>query len=339
MAPAWHLRFTPGASFILDAPERPECVWGDGDDVLWAQGESLLITGTPGVGKTTLAQQVVLALLGLRPGVLGYTVAHRGRVLYLAMDRPRQIARSFRRMVTDADRAALAGLTVWEGPPAADVARETGVLLWLAQQAGAQVIVLDSLKDAALGLTSDEVGAAVNRAVQTCLANGVEVLMLHHQVKRSGSGNGGKPIDLADVYGSGWITAGAGSVVLLHGEAGASTVELRHLKPVLAPVGPLSVEHDHTTGTTSRTETVDPLAWLRRQREPVTVHHLAQAYGDLDRATVERARRDLQRLTRQGLAQQHEGSRGGPGGGTPSTWTPVTQPGQGSLPIHPEDPS
>lgn len=326
-------RFTPGASFILDTPAEAPALWGVHGEVLWAEGESLILTGPPGAGKTTVAQQVVLGLLGLRAQVLGYPVTRRAQVLYLAMDRPRQIARSFRRMVTDADRDSLAGLTVWEGPPLADVAKDTSLLLAMAQRSGARVIVLDSLKDAALGLTSDEVGAAVNRAIQTCLASGVDVLILHHQVKRNSEG--GKPTSLADVYGSAWITAGAGSVILLHGEAGAPTVELRHLKSPQEPVGPFQVEHDHHAGTSTRLGHVDALEWLRRQHGPVTAQHLAQVYGDQEPRTVQRARRDLDRLHRDGLANRHEGTKGGNGGGTPTTYTRAAHPDQDTL----EDPS
>ena len=47
--------FVDGGTFILDIPEAIPALWGDGDDVLWAQGESLMIAGPLGLGKTTLA--------------------------------------------------------------------------------------------------------------------------------------------------------------------------------------------------------------------------------------------------------------------------------------------
>jgi len=114
-------------------------------------------------------------------------------------------------MVSERDRATLAErLVIWKGPPPQDIAKNALILLGLAATAGAGTVVLDSLKDAALGLTNDEVGGAVNRAIQTCLVNGVNVVVLHHQTKRSGSGDGGKPLTLADMYGSarhGWALA------------------------------------------------------------------------------------------------------------------------------------
>ncbi|MDQ1626407.1 MAG: hypothetical protein QOI54_151 [Actinomycetota bacterium] len=284
---AYQRRMVTGSAFILDQPLGTSPVWGQGSEVLWGDEEGLVLTGTPGVGKTTLAQQIVKARMGLQSDVLGYKVEPTGsRVLYLAMDRPRQIARSFRRMVNERDRDLLAErLAIWAGPPPMDIAHQTDTLMDLALAAGADTVVIDSLKDAALGLVTDEVGAAVNRAIQTCLTAHVNVLTLHHQTKRSGSGDGSKPISLADVYGSGWITAGAGSVVLLHGDAGARRVALHHLKPVADEVGPLTVEHNHYAGVSRLADdNVDPLLWLRCQREPVTVQHLAQALAGATRS-------------------------------------------------------
>lgn len=328
-----HFTFTNGGAFILDTPSDPPVIWGTSEEILWARGESVILTGTAGVGKTTLAQQVVLGLIGLRAAVIGYPVTPAGRVLYLAMDRPRQIARSFRRMVGEGDRATLAErLVIWQGPPPADVARRPGVLLAMADAAAADVVVLDSLKDAAIGLATDEVGAGVNRALQTLLAAGVDAFILHHQTKRSGNGDGGKPLTLADVYGSAWITNGAGSVILLAGDAGDVVVTLSHLKPVTEPVGPLKLSHDHFAGVTTLADHVDALEWLRRQRGPVTVTALAAARDPAaPRPAQEAARRDLERLVRNGLANRHDGQRGGAGGSTPTTYTPAARPGEAAL--------
>ncbi|HEY9440904.1 MAG TPA: bifunctional DNA primase/polymerase [Streptomyces sp.] len=244
-------RLKDGATFILDAPVDVPAVWGFGDDVLWAVGEALMIVGPPGVGKTTLTTQVVRGLLGLEAAVLGYGVSpSSGRILYLAMDRPAQIARAMRRSFTEDERDILADrLRVWEGPPPGDIARHTDLLVTLAHLAGATTIIVDSLKDAAVGLTEDEIGAGYNRARQTALANGIQVLELHHLVKRGP--NGSKPNTLADVYGSAWLTAGAGSVLLLWGSAGDPLIEATHLKQPASEVGPLRVLHDHQAGRSS----------------------------------------------------------------------------------------
>lgn len=56
--------FRPGGSFILDAPDRPTAVWGAGDEVLWAEGEALLIASLQGLGKSTIGQQLALGRAG-----------------------------------------------------------------------------------------------------------------------------------------------------------------------------------------------------------------------------------------------------------------------------------
>lgn len=186
-------RLKPGGSRILDAPDTVPAAWGDGDQVLWARGEALMLVGPPGVGKTTIAGQLVRARLGLVDQVLGWPVQPGNRrLLYLAMDRPQQIARSLRRLFTEDDRDTLdERLVRWSGPPPADLAQDTNVLVELARSAGADSVVVDSLKDAAIGLTDDAVAGGYNRARQACIEAGVEILELHHQVKRGT--NGGKP--------------------------------------------------------------------------------------------------------------------------------------------------
>jgi len=178
-----------GATFLLDIPEGVPAVWGRGAEVLWAQGEALLIAGPPGVGKTTQISHVLVSMLGIGgTHVLGLPVAPAHKVLYLAMDRPQQIARALSRHVRAEHRTILAEhLIVWKGPPPADLAKHPSALLALVEQAGADVVVIDSLKDAAIGLSEDEVGAGYNRARQLLLAHGVEVVELHH-TRKPGAG-------------------------------------------------------------------------------------------------------------------------------------------------------
>jgi hypothetical protein len=57
-----------GGDFILDEPEIIPAIWGQGERVLWAEGEGIMITGHQGVGKTIVAQQLVLHRIGLRAG-------------------------------------------------------------------------------------------------------------------------------------------------------------------------------------------------------------------------------------------------------------------------------
>ncbi|BCT76088.1 hypothetical protein SCMU_19300 [Sinomonas cyclohexanicum] len=294
--------FTDGGAFIFDLPAETPAVWGRGQNVLWAEGESTMIVGPPGVGKTTITGQVVRALI-FGGTVLGYRVRPQGRILYLAMDRPAQIARSLKRQFSPDDREAVSeNLVVHKGPPPADMAKNTDILVQMCRAARAAVVVVDSLKDAAVGLSEDAVGAGWNIARQKALAAGVQVLELHHQVKRGA--NGEAPTTLADVYGSAWITGGAGSVILLAGTAGDPIVELRHLKTPAEPVGPFKVIHDHDRGQSTVWHAADPIDMARASKGAgVEATDLAKAMFSKDRPTaneIEKARRKLNSLVRSG---------------------------------------
>lgn len=306
-------RVVDGASFALDRPPEEPAIWGKGDQLLWVEGESCVLCGPAGVGKSTIAQQVVKALVGLQGDVLGFPVAPaEGRVLYVAADRPAQIGRSLARMVGEEDRELLRErLVVWRGPLAVDLTADPSALLRLAREHDADTVVIDSLKDVCLDLVKDEVGSRLNRAFQTTLAGGVDLLALHHQRKGQ---QGGKPRKIDDVYGSVWVTAGAGSVLLLWGEPGDPVVELSHLKQPSDAVGPLTLIHDHDKGTTEVQEGVDLFAIVRTSNG-LTAEGAARALFGAEepkRNEIERARRKLDRLVGDGLVHREGGERGGP---------------------------
>ena len=304
-----------GASFILDAPDTPPAIWGYGQEVVWAEGESCMIVGPPGVGKTTLTGQVLRARLGLAESVIGYGVTPgKRKVLYLAMDRPSQIARSLRRHFTEADRDVLADrLIVWQGPPPYDLADNPDILLSLCQLADADTVIIDSVKDAAVGLSEDETGAGYNRARQRVLAAGIEVLELHHQTKRGP--NGAEPKQLADVYGSAWITAGAGSVILLWGQAGDPVVTLLHLKQPAEDIGPLTLVHDHTTGTTTVDKEEHDLDAYLIANAPngglTAAAWAAVIFDEASKNNVKKAARILDNAVNKGKASVVKGHAGG----------------------------
>lgn len=306
-----------GATFILDENADLQARWGSGSEVLWARGESLIIAAPPGVGKTTLAGQLIAGLMGIQSTVLGYPVAEAGRVLYLAMDRPSQIRRALRRRFSEEHRAVLAErLVVRPGPMPGDLGKHPTMLIDLARLHGCDSIVIDSLKDAAVKLTDDETGGIVNRAIQYCNAQEIDVLVLHHQRKGTG---GEKPTKLEDVYGSTWITAGAGSVFLLWGEAGSELVEMTHLKQPADPVGPFRIEHDHHLGVSTVSHGFDALAFLRLAGpRGATVAEAAQAeHGGVQasgNAKWKKTERRLRTLVRNGLATADDDQdRGGEG--------------------------
>jgi len=186
-------RYVLGGKFIFEQPAAADPIWGDARHVLWSPGEALMIVGPPGVGKTTTVQQLVLARVGVTDDFLGFPVKKTtSKVLYLAMDRPAQIGRSMRRMVIEGDRDLLdERLVVWPGPPPRDAAKAPEILKMLAEKAGADTIIVDSLKDAAVGLTDPETAGWYNRARQRALAAGIEVVEIAHQ-KKQGNGGGAR---------------------------------------------------------------------------------------------------------------------------------------------------
>ncbi|HUZ20620.1 MAG TPA: AAA family ATPase [Acidimicrobiales bacterium] len=318
-------RMTPGGS-ILDAPPTVESRWGDGHQSLWARAEPFLLCGPDAVGKTTLAGQLVLGLAGIgEASLLGFGIHGDGdRVLYLACDRPAQALRSFARMVSEKDRQQLDDrLAIWRGPLPFDLAAEPDALLAMARRAGASVVVLDSVKDVAADLSREETGLGLNRAFQNCCAAGVDVGALHHQ--RKAQAGAGKPRHLADVYGSRWLTAGAGSVVMLWGEAGDPVVELQHLKQPDELVGPLKVEHDHIAGRSSVLDHVDAYSIVQRSERGASAAEVATTvYGTDDDNAVRKARRQLERLANEGRIHRLEGDRGGAGGRSATHYFPIS---------------
>lgn len=239
-----------GRDFVLGIPADPPALWGDGDRVAWARGEGLMLYAPQGVGKTSLAQQLVNARVGIGPAeLLGLPVMPvDGKVLYLALDRPPQIARSWRRMVTEDDAEILRErVVVWQGPLPFRLSFDEPVRLtaW-ARDLGAGAIVVDSYKNLVPNLSSEESGVLIDSVMQEALAEGLDWLALHHP--RKSNGDNRTPNTLDDVYGSTWLTAGIGSVIGLWGKAGDTLVSFTHLKQPAEPVGPLTVAHDHATG-------------------------------------------------------------------------------------------
>ncbi|WUR84508.1 ATP-binding protein [Streptomyces phaeochromogenes] len=317
--------FTPGGTFFLHAPETPPAVWGTGGDVLWAEGESLILAGPQGVGKTTIAHQIIRGRLGLQDSVLGMPVQPGKRVLMLLMDRPAQARRAGHRIYGKDDEGYLnEHLVIWEGPPPYDLAKRPEILAAMCEKAGADTVLVDSIKDGAIGISTDEVGAGYNRARQKALAEGVQVLENHH-TKKAGT-NGTEPNTLADVYGSTWITAGSGSVIMLWGEAGDPIVSFRHLKQPMNEVGPFQLIHDHPSGLTTVRHSVDLVDMARiKGVHGLTAADAASALFETKKPTPaekERIRRRLGQLVDKGLLSKREPASPG----DPVRWYPA-QPG------------
>lgn len=322
---------------IFDEPDTIASVWGVGKFVLRAKGQGTMIASQQGLGKTTIAQQVVLHRIGVRSGdFLGYPVEPVGdgeMVLYLAADRPTQAMGSLRRMVTKDDETAeklKSRLAIWKGPLPFNVVLEPEAFAaWLDELSEKHErkivdVVVDSVKDMAGGssLSKDDVGGALNLAWQEAMARGVDLLLLHHQRKASGGEARANTLD--DVFGSTLLTSGLGSVFALSGESGGSVVELSHLKQPLEGVE-LRLNHDHQAGVTTvgRGEvgdvTVENLL-MHAAGDGMTVKALAEAiHGQYSATTKKAIARELTALAKAGSAKKASGGMSS-GGKTPDVW-------------------
>lgn len=312
----------------------PPAIWGSGTEVICPEGESTIIESGPGVGKTTIAGLLVRGML-FGGEVLGYPVRKLSdgqRILYLAMDRPQQIIRSLLRQFTPQQIEESEQLIIRQGTLPADAAENDHLLKDLADYYYADVLILDSVKDAALGLSEDRAAAIYQRGRQRLLQSGCQLLELHHLTK------GG------DAYGSIWLNAGVGSVVRLKGAAGGPTATLTQQKSPARMIDPIHIVHDRANGEMavapkraadmggcdvgeSAAGATEPSTaglpdWIAGQgREGVTSAQAADwLYGSSGRNDKVRAQRALNALCGDdGPLRYVEGSRGGDVK-TPARW-------------------
>jgi replicative DNA helicase len=308
-----------GWGFLKHQGADIEPVWGRRGTVAWPMGEACMIAGPSGVGKTTIAHQVLLGRLGIGGDVLGMPVQPTGKkVLYLAMDRPMQIARAFSRLVQDEHENLLRDhLVWWGGPLPATLESEPWVLAELAEHHGADTIIVDSIKDTIQKVSADESGNAYNRARQNALAEGFQLLELHHN--RKGMAGAAREENIDAIYGSAWLVNGAGSVFGLFGDPGDPVVRMRHLKQSSGDLGSFEVRHDFDRGVSAIDAAADPLALMRQNADGLSPQEFAWAVnGSADKPTrndIEKARRKLDSLVAKGLATKVDGMRGGADGG------------------------
>lgn len=313
-----------------------QTIWGSDDIVLWADGECCLITAPTGHGKTTLAQNVLLAMTPLRSSeVLGHEVRQLAEdefILYLAADRPDQILRSFARMVEPDDYAALdETILVRKGPPEAMIVKDQKQYVKMISKAEeatgkrCAVLVVDSLKDMAPATSEDATGSALNIARQYVVATGRQVLELHHQRKKQQGG--GPPNTIDDVFGSSHIVNGAGTVLLIWasettGLVDRLPVEVKTLKKPMAPFRCQAVI-DAPSGTITPTDDRSAKDLFVGPTASVTAEQVARHLG----VTTKTAQRRLRDLVTEGFAREVPGSKGGAGGSSAITWVRDTSKG------------
>ncbi|HJQ87226.1 MAG TPA: hypothetical protein VJ820_07175 [Propionibacteriaceae bacterium] len=104
------------------------------------------------------------------------------------------------------------------------------------------------------------------------------------------------------VYGSSWITSGAGSVVLLNGKPGDAIVSFHHIKQPASEVGPFKIIHDHDTGRSKTWHSVDLV--LLAKPGGLTAVAAAMAIFETDQPTAnekDKTRRRLDKVTGHGF--------------------------------------
>lgn len=260
-------------------PDEPP-IWGDASKAaLWNSGESLFIFGPPGAGKSTLAQLVVFARLGLQSEVLGFPVTDDGKkVLYLALDRPKQIQRAMRRLVRPEHEQTLRDrLLVRKGgldTMITDI-KNRNYIRDLCLKEGVGTVIVDSIKDVLPNASSEEPAAHYNLARQSCLAADVEWIELHHN--RKANGDNKEPNTLEDVFGSRWITAGAGSVISLwQKDPTSDQVSMKHIRAAGEKLRPITLTIHGKTGTFEYENDHTMPEFLKEQgQDPFTAHQAA----------------------------------------------------------------
>lgn len=309
-------------SYLEYECSEPSTLWGIGKEILWASGEALIICADIGCGKTTLAGLLSRALL--KGGdVLGHPVQSlrdNPRILYLALDRPKQIGRSLDRQFTLELRGELGDrFTFLPGPLPIDASENPRALVQIADLYQADIVIVDSLKDIALGLAEDRAAANYNRARGLLLSSGRELIELHHLTKKG------------DLFGAKWLDAGVGSALRISGKPGCATSTVTQLKPVAHLVPPVKIAHDRDHGEMAviakesaaveapATAAPDLARWVAGHgEEGVTANQAAMHLrGADDRPAVLRAKRELSALADAGRLRVVEGSAGR---GNPTRW-------------------
>lgn len=172
------------------------------------------------------------------------------------------------------------------------------VVEWLAYHSVGTLIV-----DSLYGLVpakDDRALAWYARLTRELSAADIELLVLHHFAKGS---QDGAMIDR--VYGGMEVTASAGSVLALSGEAGADEVYAYHVKQPAKVCGPWTLTHDHERGVTSAERHPEPGEFLRLAGSASFVEVVESCMPGMDGRTADRrVTRALRKLVASGAARE-----------------------------------
>lgn len=247
----------PAGDWALEEKQVSRAVVGRDNEILWARGESLIIVGDTGHGKSTVAQNIVCAGIGLQPEALGMLVQPMARVLYIAADRPSQIKYSIKRMVSEATREHWnSRVFIHEGPLDFTLNDHPELLLPFLDVVSTQHfgglplthLVIDSLKDLVSAMDENEQGIQINHAFQAVCQSGIELAACLHPRKMGSPGKKDErePV-LDDVGGNKLITAGAGSVLYIGSPANGLS-KVYHLKSPAGKIEDMMLRFNSHTG-------------------------------------------------------------------------------------------
>ncbi|MCK9487667.1 MAG: AAA family ATPase [Dehalococcoidia bacterium] len=300
-----------GAAFLFSEDAAlGEPLWGAAEQPLWASGEALWLWGQTGIGKGTLTQRIALAAIGVgNPEVLGEPVRPVGRVLYLALDRARQVKRSLRRMVTPEQTDVLRErLRVWGRPLPFDVGAEPTKLTELVRGLGMEpgdLVIIDAAKDATGDLADNKLGPGFNRACQMLLADGYELLVNNHP-RKAVAGNK-RPDSIDDMMGHSALKNGAGTVLMLWSARPGEPVDVVMQKGPAGIVSPMQVTLDLERGDVTVHDPADLLVMIERTPGGVTREQAAiYLTGKQNPTTADKKRaiRRAEALVEKGLVEQ-----------------------------------
>jgi hypothetical protein len=245
-------KLLPG-DVVLDVPSATP-IWGDCHSPWTAEGQSTLIVGPDGTGKTTICEHYSKARIGLEGwagDLLGDPVKllpEDQNVLYLAADRPIQVMQGFGRGVNESHREMLHDrLRIWPGLPPMDLTTSAGQswLLAMIEKFNIGLLIIDSRKDVGNVMDPREVNR-LNQLLKRLDADGVEVVIPHHPIQSAESPK--HPPRITDVMGYREVYSGTGSVLMLKGKAGEGQAVLHQVKPIMEKHDKVHIAFDYSTG-------------------------------------------------------------------------------------------